>query len=87
MESRERCRAHLERALFEEGYETDREFADAIGFSVGTLRKWLRCKDNPGPVARAAIAEALGLCYGADCDEVREADIDWLLEPCDVYRG
>lgn len=80
-------RAHLEDALFEAGYETNEEFGRAIGFTGSAVGRWLRCECAPSLEARRAISEVLELSPGADCDEVREADIDWLLEPCDGSLG
>lgn len=76
-------RPRLERALFEEGFETDEEFAEAVGCAKPTLQSWLRCDSSPSEPMKRRIAEALGMCWGADCDSVWLADVDWLLEPCD----
>lgn len=76
-------RSRLERAIFEAGFETDAEFAKAVGCHAGTLCRWIRCVDDPSRRSRRRIAEALDLCWGADCDDVWLADVDWLLEPCD----
>lgn len=78
-------RRRLDRALLEAGFETDAEFAEAIGFSERCVRRWIAGSENPGPVARRAIARVLEVSPGADCDEVVDSDLDWLLEPepCD----
>lgn len=78
-------RCNLEDAIFDAGFGTIRAFARAIGYADGTVRAWLRCAGNPSKPAREAIARVLELSPGADCAGVAEADIDWLLEPCDEF--
>lgn len=79
-------RPRLERAIRDAGFETNEGFGRAIGFTGSAVGRWIRCLEAPCPGARDAISRVLDLSPGADCDEVRESDLDWLLEPCDESR-
>ena len=81
-----RRRAHLERAIRDAGFESNEAFGRAIGFTGSAVGRWLRCEAEPSGAARSAIASVLAISPGADCDEVRDADLDWLLGPCDALR-
>lgn len=81
-----RVRLNLARAICDAGFSTKEEFGRAIGFTGRAVGGWLRCKAGPSRDARAAIARVLEVSPGADCDEVVESDLEWLLEPCDVLR-
>lgn len=74
-------RRRLERAIFEEGL-TWREFAERAGVHERTVEMWIKCRERPTGGSRRRIADALGLAWGADCDSVWQADVEWLLEPC-----
>ena len=78
-------RLHLERAIREAGFKSNQAFGRAIGFSGAAIGRWLSCETYPCPEARAAIVRVLEVSPGADCDEVVESDLDWLLEPVDEW--
>ena len=78
-----KCRPHLERAIRDAGFGTNEAFGRAVGYSGRAVSDWLECVHTPSQEAGEAIARVLEVSPGADCDEVRESDLDWLLEPVD----